>query len=68
MRDGKKPIISPDTLILEAMRIIDPSALQISLVIDAEPCSVGVVKAGDLRRGFLKGVFPGSADAPGFDL
>jgi len=64
MRDWKNTIISPDTLILEAMRIIDTSAMQISLVVDAEHRSVGVVTDVDLRWGFLRGVFPGSAGAP----
>lgn len=56
MKDWKNTIVSPDTFILEAMRIIDTSALQISLVVDAEQRLVGVVTDGDIRRGILKGV------------
>lgn len=56
MKDWKNTIISPDTPILEAMRIIDTSAMQISLVVDAEHRLVGVVTDGDIRRGILKGI------------
>jgi dTDP-glucose pyrophosphorylase/predicted transcriptional regulator len=61
MKDWKKAIISPDMIILEAMRIIDSSAIQISLVLDDEQRLVGVVTDGDIRRAILKGI---SLDQP----
>jgi dTDP-glucose pyrophosphorylase len=60
-KDWKKTLISPDTPILEAMRIIDTSSMQISLVVEAEHRLVGVVTDGDIRRGILKGI---SLDQP----
>lgn len=56
IKDWKNTIISPDTLILEAMRIIDTSSMQISLVVDAEDRLVGVITDGDIRRGIIKGI------------
>jgi len=60
-RDWKKTIINPATPILEAMRIIDESTMQISLVVDAEERLVGVITDGDIRRGIIKGI---SLDQP----
>jgi dTDP-glucose pyrophosphorylase len=56
MRDWEKTIISPNTPILGAMRIIDTSSMQISLVVDAQDRLVGVITDGDIRRGILKGI------------
>ena len=56
MKDWKKTLISPSQSIVEAMRIIDMSALQIALVVDEQARLLGVVTDGDIRRGILKGV------------
>jgi dTDP-glucose pyrophosphorylase len=56
MKDWKKTLISPSQSIVEAMRIIDRSALQIALVVDEQAKLLGVVTDGDIRRGILKGV------------
>jgi dTDP-glucose pyrophosphorylase len=56
MRDWKRTLLTPETPILEAMRIIDRSSLEISLVVDAEARLVGVITDGDIRRGILRGV------------
>jgi dTDP-glucose pyrophosphorylase/predicted transcriptional regulator len=61
MKDWRKTLISPETPILEAMRIIDASALQITLVIDEGERLIGVVTDGDIRRALLKGL---SMDTP----
>jgi len=61
MRDWKKTIVNPATPILEAMRLIDDSSMQISLVVDAEDRLVGVITDGDIRRGIIKGI---SLDQP----
>jgi len=56
MKNWKDVLISPSTPILEAMRIIDSGALQVSLVIDSGGRLIGVVTDGDIRRGILKGI------------
>lgn len=56
MKDWKKTLINPATPIIEAMRIIDTSALRIALVTDETSRLVGVVTDGDIRRGILNGV------------
>jgi dTDP-glucose pyrophosphorylase len=56
MKDWKKTLIRPSQSIVEAMRIIDRSALQIALVVDEQVKLLGVVTDGDIRRGILKGV------------
>lgn len=56
MKDYKNTLIKPDQPIVEAMRIIDTSALQIALVIDEQSKLIGVVTDGDIRRGILKGI------------
>jgi dTDP-glucose pyrophosphorylase len=61
MRIWEKTIIGLNTPVLEAMRIIDESSLQISLVVDAEDRLVGMITDGDIRRGILKGI---SLDQP----
>lgn len=55
MKDWKKVLVSPDTSIREAIRVIDQGALKIALVVDAGTRLVGTVSDGDVRRGILKG-------------
>jgi dTDP-glucose pyrophosphorylase len=61
MKDWRRTLIQPSTPILEAIRIIDVSALQIALVVDENGRLVGVITDGDVRRAILKGV---SLDSP----
>lgn len=56
MKDWRKTLVRPSTPILEAMQIIDTSALRIALVTDEASRLVGVVTDGDIRRGILGGV------------
>lgn len=56
MKDWRKTLISPSTPILEAIRIIDVSALQIALVVDEHRRLLGVLTDGDVRRAILNGV------------
>lgn len=56
MKNWKDTIVKPSTPILEAMRVIDNSALRIALVTDENLRLVGVVTDGDIRRGILNGV------------
>ena len=55
MKDWKNVLVSPDTSIREAIRIIDQGALKIALVVDEGSRLVGTVSDGDIRRGILKG-------------
>lgn len=55
MKDWKNTLVSPDTSIREAIRIIDHGALKIALVVDGNDCLVGTVSDGDIRRGILNG-------------
>lgn len=55
MKDWKNVLVSSDTTIKEAIRIIDQGALKIALVVDEGQRLVGTVSDGDIRRGILKG-------------
>jgi len=52
----KNSLIAPGSTILEAIKIIDHSALQIVLVVDNDLHLLGTVTDGDIRRGILKGI------------
>lgn len=56
MKDWEKTLISPSTSIMNTVKIIDTSAMQIALVIDENNKLLGTVTDGDIRRGILKGV------------
>lgn len=56
MKDWKKTRVSCQTPILEAMRIIDESSMQIALVVEEQDKLIGIVSDGDIRRGLLKGI------------
>lgn len=55
MKEWKNVLVSSDTSIREAIRIIDQGALKIALVVDEEKRLLGTVSDGDIRRGILKG-------------
>ncbi len=55
MNRWKDVLISPTTSILEAIKIIDATALQIALVIDENNRLLGTLTDGDVRRAILKG-------------
>lgn len=50
----EKILITPETQIIDAIRIIDDSTLQIALVVDADRRLVGTITDGDVRRAILK--------------
>ena len=56
MREWKDVKIHPSASILEAIQIIDASALQIGLVIDDTNQLMGTVTDGDIRRAILNGI------------
>lgn len=55
MKNWKKILVSPDTSIKEAIRIIDQGALKIALVVDDTNRLLGTITDGDIRRGILRG-------------
>lgn len=61
MKNWKKVLLSPETPILEALKVIDKGSLQIAIVIDADNHLKGTVTDGDVRRGILRGI---SLDKP----
>lgn len=54
MNRWKDVLISPTTSILEAIKIIDTTALQIALVVDESNRLLGTLTDGDVRRAILK--------------
>lgn len=56
MKQWEKALVAPGTSILEAIKIIDDTALQIALVVDGERRLLGTVTDGDIRRGILAGL------------
>ena len=56
MKAWESVLISPSTTIIDAIKIIDSSAMQIVLVVDEQRRLLGTVTDGDIRRGILKGV------------
>ena len=48
-------LISVETPLLDAMRIIDQGAAQIALVVDKKQRLLGTLTDGDIRRGLLHG-------------
>jgi dTDP-glucose pyrophosphorylase/predicted transcriptional regulator len=62
MEEWKRVLISKDSTILDAIKIMDTSGLKIGfvMVIDDNGILDGVVTDGDVRRGLVKGVDVGS--------
>ncbi len=56
MKDWKSTLISPSTAVLEVIKLIDSSGLQISLVVDEKGRLLGTVTDGDIRRAIVKGI------------
>ena len=56
MKNWHSTLVSPETPILETLRIIDNSALQIALIVDDTGRLLGTATDGDVRRAILKNV------------
>lgn len=56
MNRWKKAVVSRSTNLMDTIRIIDESGIQIALVLDNNGCLLGTVTDGDIRRGLLRGV------------
>lgn len=52
----KNILISPDSTIMQALKIIDTEALRVAIVVGDEQRLIGVVTDGDIRRGILNGL------------
>jgi dTDP-glucose pyrophosphorylase len=56
MKDWRKIVVDPETIIIEAIKILDKSAMQILLVVGMDDTLLGSVTDGDVRRGILKNI------------
>lgn len=56
MKNWKDTLISTDTTIIEAIRVVDNGSLQIALVVDTEQHLLGTVTDGDIRSAILRGI------------
>lgn len=56
MKSWKEVLVSPETTILQAMKLIDKTTMQFAAVVDDEMHLQGTVTDGDIRRGILKGL------------
>lgn len=54
-KDWRDILIYPTLSVLETMRLIDKTAMQIALVVDENRVLLGTVTDGDIRRAILKG-------------
>lgn len=54
VHNWKKTIVSPDTLLIDVLAVIDREALRIALVVDDEGLLIGTLTDGDVRRAILK--------------
>lgn len=56
-------LVTPQTSILQVMKVIDGTSCQCAIVVDEAGCLTGTVTDGDIRRGILKGIpIQGSID------
>lgn len=55
MNDFKNTLISPQSTILSALKIIDNGLMRIALVVDPEHKLLGTLSDGDVRRAILSG-------------
>jgi len=56
MKKLEKIIVSPKTSLLEVLKVIDETALEIALVADSKRRLLGTATDGDIRRAILKNV------------
>ena len=53
MKNYKDILLSPESTIRDALKIIDSGAIKIGVVVDKNEKLVGTVTDGDIRRGIL---------------
>jgi len=54
--DWKRGCVKPTDSIIDVLRVLDETALQIALVVDDQQKLLGAVTDGDIRRGILKNI------------
>ena len=52
----KKAVLSPETLVRDAISILSDTGLRIVLIVDSNLSLLGTVTDGDIRRGLMKGL------------
>lgn len=55
VKDWKAAMLSPSMTILDALKVIDHSSIQIGFVVDSDYRLMGTVTDGDVRRSLIKG-------------
>lgn len=55
MQNWRDSLLNADASILDAMKLIEKSGLQIAVIVDNNEKLLGIVTDGDIRRGILKG-------------
>ena len=53
MKDWKSAVVAPDTLLEQAIKVLDRAALRIVLVVDAQGVLRGTLTDGDIRRALI---------------
>lgn len=56
MKDWERTLITPETILRDALDVIDKAGVQIGLVVDADRHLLGTLSDGDMRRALLRGV------------
>lgn len=56
MRNWRDTLVSPQAPMIDSLRALNESALQICLVVDSGQRLLGTVTDGDIRRGILRGL------------
>ncbi len=56
MKQWENTLVDPSTSIIEAVKLLDQSAMQILMVVDRRRRLLGTVTDGDIRRGILRSV------------
>lgn len=55
-KDWRKTLLPSSTVLKQAIRCLDESAMRIVLIVDSESKLLGTVSDGDIRRGLLRGL------------
>lgn len=56
MKNYNKVLLKPNSIIKEALQVIDSGAMKIALVVDDAEKLIGTLTDGDIRRGLLNGL------------
>lgn len=56
MKDWERTLITPETILRDALDVIDKAGSQIALVVDTDRHLLGTLSDGDMRRALLRGV------------